>query len=148
MPMLSECFDFLSLDCDFLFSLSGRVCLLVVACAVVKSFSRVLVFVPSPSFLTIDSVCIVVDDLRFIEGIVRGAAAHGVGKRVHQDIAPTEARETLKELLSDLVRRSWNATRFMEYGKRADRQRDLRTLCVDEKLVVFDPKAGPTVDFS
>ena len=65
-----------------------------------------------------------------------------------QDIAPTEARETLKELLSDLVRRSWNATRFMEYGRRADRQRDLRTLWVDEKLEVFDPKAGPTVDFS
>ena len=67
-----------------MFSLSGRVCLLAVACAVVNSFWRVLVFVPSPFFLMIDSVCIVLDDLRFIEGIVRGAAAHGVGKKVRR----------------------------------------------------------------
>ena len=49
-----------------------------------------------------------------------------------QDIAPTEAGETLKELLYDLIRKSWNATRFMEDGRRIDRQHDLRTLWADE----------------
>ena len=66
----------------------------------------------------------------------------------NQEIAPTEASVTLKELISDLIRKSWNATRFMEGSKRIDRQHDLRTLWADEKLVVFDPKTGPNVDFS
>ena len=36
----------------------------------------------------------------------------------NQDIATNETREVLKDLLSDLVRRSWNATRFIEGGRR------------------------------
>jgi hypothetical protein len=67
---------------------------------------------------------------------------------ISQDITPSETRETLKGLLSDLVRKSWNATRFMEGKRRLDRQHDLRNLWADKKLVDFDLKAGPTIDFS
>ena len=66
----------------------------------------------------------------------------------NQDITPTETGEALKELLSDLVRKSWNATRFMEGGRRLDRQHDLCTLWADKQLVDFDLKTGPTVNFS
>jgi len=36
----------------------------------------------------------------------------------NQDVTPNETRETLKELIQDLIRKSWNATRFMEEGRR------------------------------
>ena len=32
----------------------------------------------------------------------------------NQDVAVNETREVLKDLLSDLVRKSWNVTRFIE----------------------------------
>ncbi len=66
----------------------------------------------------------------------------------NQDVAPNETREVMKELISDLVRKSWNATRFMEGGRRLNRQRELRSLWADKRLVDFDQKSGPTVDFS
>ena len=66
----------------------------------------------------------------------------------NQDIAPTETGEDLKELLCDLVRKSWNATRFMEGGTRLDRQHDLRTLWADKQLVDFDIKTGSTANFT
>ena len=66
----------------------------------------------------------------------------------NQDIATNETRETLKELITDLIRKSWNATRFMEGARRKNRQHDLRNLWADKQLVDFDLKTGPTVDFS
>ena len=55
-------------------------------------------------------------------------------------MAPNKTGEALKELLSDLVRKSWNATRFMEGSRKLDRQHDLRTLWADKHLVDFDLK--------
>ena len=66
----------------------------------------------------------------------------------NQDIAPTETGEALKELLSDLVRKSWNATRFMEGGRRLDHLHDLCILSADKQLVDFDIKSGPTPNFT
>ena len=34
-----------------------------------------------------------------------------------QDVAPNEASNTLKELIRDLMRKCWNATRFIEGGR-------------------------------
>jgi|SRR5258706_1057276 len=39
----------------------------------------------------------------------------------NQDVASNETVEVLKDVISDLVRKSWNATRFMEGGRRLDR---------------------------
>lgn len=65
----------------------------------------------------------------------------------NQDVAPSETGEILKQLISDLVRKSWNVTRFMEGGRGLDRQRELRTLRTDKRLVELDLET-PTVDFS
>ena len=65
-----------------------------------------------------------------------------------QEVAAVEARETLKALISDLVRKSWNATRFMEGGRRLVRHRELRTLWADKRFADFDLKTGSTVDFT
>jgi hypothetical protein len=66
----------------------------------------------------------------------------------NQDVAASDTRELLKELIQDLVRKSWNATRFMEDGKRKTRQRALRALWADKRFADFDAKTGPTVDFT
>ena len=66
----------------------------------------------------------------------------------NQDVAANETREVLKDLLSDLVRKSWNATRFIEGGRRLNRQRRLRSLWADKQFADFDHNTGPTVDFS
>jgi len=52
----------------------------------------------------------------------------------NQEVTTIEARETLKNLITDLVRKSWNATRFMEDGRRLDRQCELWTLWADKQL--------------
>ncbi len=64
------------------------------------------------------------------------------------DIAPNEMTQVLKDLISDLVRRNWNKTHFMEEGRWANRQRELQQLWADSCLTKFDPKTGPTVNFS
>ena len=63
-----------------------------------------------------------------------------------QDVAPNEASTTLRELIRDLMRKGWNATRFIKDGRRTIRRRAVRSLWADGHLVVFDPKTGPTVD--
>ena len=65
-----------------------------------------------------------------------------------QDVSPNETKESLKEIITDLVRKSWNATRFMESGARKNRQRKLRALWADKHFADFDHTEGPTVDFS
>jgi len=65
-----------------------------------------------------------------------------------QDVAPSETREVLKELIRDLIRKSWNATRFMEGGRRLTRQRAFKTLWADGRFADFNPKTGPSVDFT
>jgi len=67
---------------------------------------------------------------------------------LNQDVAPNETRETLKDLIQDLIRKSWNATRFMEEGSRKIRQRELRKIWADKKFASFDAKTGPTIDLS
>src|SRR5882757_8688665 len=66
----------------------------------------------------------------------------------NQEITTIEARETLKNLIADLVRKSWNATKFMEEGRRLERQRELRALWADKRLTDLGLKTGPTVDFT
>ena len=55
------------------------------------------------------------------------------------------AREALKELIQDLIRKCWNATRFMESSRRV---REIRKIWADKKFANFDPKTGPTIDLS
>jgi len=45
-----------------------------------------------------------------------------------QDVVPNETKETLKDMISNLVRNSWIATRSMEPTKRQVSQRKLRSL--------------------
>jgi len=62
-----------------------------------------------------------------------------------QDVAPSETREALKELIRDLIRKIRNATHFME-GGRLIRQRAIKTLWADGRFVNFNHKTGPSVD--
>ena len=64
-----------------------------------------------------------------------------------QDVTTNETTQLLKNLISDLMRRSWNETRFMEEDRRRIRQRKIRQLWADDRLTKFDPKTGPTVNF-
>jgi len=66
----------------------------------------------------------------------------------NQDVTPNETTQILKGLLTDLVTKSWNATRFMEEGKRRRKQKKLRRLWAEEKLTKFDPLAGPQINFT
>ena len=66
----------------------------------------------------------------------------------NQDIAPIETGKYLKEFISDLIRKSWNVTHFMEDKRKRNHQCDLCTLWADKKFVDFDLKKGPTTDFS
>jgi len=45
-----------------------------------------------------------------------------------QEVTAIETDETLKDLIFELVRRSWNATRFLGGRRRSMRQRELRSL--------------------
>ena len=65
-----------------------------------------------------------------------------------QDITPKETRETLIELIKDLIRRRWNTTRLLEAGERITRQREIRKIWADKKFADFGPKSGPTFDLS
>ena len=50
-------------------------------------------------------------------------------QRKDQAVAASEAKEVRKGLTKDMVRKSWNATRFMEEGRtRMERQTALRAL--------------------
>ena len=46
----------------------------------------------------------------------------------NQDVSPNETMQLLKELISDLIKKSWNATRFMADGSKANRQQALQRL--------------------
>jgi len=67
---------------------------------------------------------------------------------LNQDVAPSETRETLKELIWELVRKTWNATRFMEGGGRLARQRAIKTLWADKRFADFNLKTDPSIDFT
>jgi len=58
----------------------------------------------------------------------------------NRDVAPNETREVLKGLLTDLVGKSWNATRFMEGGRRLNRQCKLCSVWADKRFAEFDLK--------
>jgi len=66
----------------------------------------------------------------------------------NQDVTPNETTQILKGLLTDLVTKSWKATRFMEEGKRRRKQKKLRKLWAEEKLTKFNPLAGPQINFT
>src|SRR5258708_23463706 len=65
-----------------------------------------------------------------------------------QDVASCEAKETLKGLIQETIRKSWNVTRLSEGSKRRITQRSLRLLCAQGNFAHFDPKKDPTIDFS
>jgi hypothetical protein len=60
-----------------------------------------------------------------------------------QDVARQEATKTLKGLQTDLVRKSWNAMRFMDGARRAIRQRYHRKLWADKRFADLDLKQVP-----
>jgi len=66
----------------------------------------------------------------------------------NQDVTPNETTQLLKGLLTDLVSKSWNATRLMEEGKKGRKQKKLRKLWAKKKLTKFDPLAGPQINFT
>jgi len=94
--------------------------------------------------LTIPMAIVTTAELRIVHE--SSMAQLDIGKN-RSDVASNEARKVLKELLRDLVRKGWNATRFMESGRRMERRRALRALWADKRFADFDPKTGPTVDF-
>jgi len=65
-----------------------------------------------------------------------------------QDVVLNETRETLKEMISNTIRNSWTATRFMEPTMRLISQRKLRSLWGDESVVDLGTGPYPIVDFS
>ena len=67
---------------------------------------------------------------------------------LNRETVPNETRDTLKELIKDLIRKSWNATRFMEGKWRLAWQHAIKTLWVDGRFTNFGPKAGPSVDLT
>ena len=67
---------------------------------------------------------------------------------LNQDIAPNETRETLKDLIQDLIRKSWNTMHFMEEGSRKIHQCKLQKIWADKKFASFNVKMGPTIDLS
>ena len=64
------------------------------------------------------------------------------------DVTPNETTQLLREMITDLIKKSWNPTRFMEAGSKATRQRNLRKMWAADRLTEFDPKEGPTVNFN
>jgi len=56
-----------------------------------------------------------------------------------QDVTPKETRETLKELIKDLIRKRWSATRLLEEGERITRQREIRKIWADKNFANFGP---------
>jgi len=65
-----------------------------------------------------------------------------------QDVTPKETRATLIELIKDLIRKRWIATRLLEEGERITRQREIWKIWADKKFADFGPKSGPTFDLS
>ena len=65
-----------------------------------------------------------------------------------KNITTNKTIQALKEAIADLVRKGWNAMRFMEEKVKANRQRDLHKLWADGKLTDFDHISGPEIDFT
>jgi len=65
-----------------------------------------------------------------------------------QNILEHETAETLKELIREQIRKSWNATRFLEGKRKETQRRAIKTLWADGKLTDFNPKTGPIIDLS
>ena len=63
-------------------------------------------------------------------------------------VAANETKQVLKEMISELVRKSWNATRFMTEEMKGSRRSDLRKLWADGSLTDFDHHKGPVIDFT
>ena len=55
-----------------------------------------------------------------------------------RNVAPIETGETLKELIWEQVRKSWNTTCFMKGDRRKNGQGALRTLWAEDRLAKFD----------
>jgi len=66
----------------------------------------------------------------------------------NQNVTPNETTQILKGLLTDLLTKSWNATRFMEEDRKLKKQKKLRKLWAEKKLSKFDPLAGPQINFT
>ena len=58
---------------------------------------------------------------------------------LNQDVTPNETRETLKELIQDLIRKA---------GTQEIRQREIRKIWADKKFASFDAKTGLTTELS
>ena len=54
----------------------------------------------------------------------------------------------MKDLISDLMRNSRIATRFMENNGKFIREHELRALWADKRFVDFGSDPCPTIDFS
>ena len=66
----------------------------------------------------------------------------------NRDVTPNKTTGTLRELIRELIRKSWNSIRFMEGGIRLRRQRAIKVLWAEGRLTNFDPKTGSLVDLT
>ena len=65
-----------------------------------------------------------------------------------QEVTASETNCILKDLISDLVRKDWIATRFMVDRRKSIRRRILRSLWAGKGFADFDLKTGPRVNFT
>ena len=65
-----------------------------------------------------------------------------------QDVASCEAKETLKGLIQEMIRTSWNAMHLLEGSKRRITQHTLQLLWAQGNLAHFHPMKDPTTDFT
>ena len=65
-----------------------------------------------------------------------------------QEVTASETNGILKDLISDMVRKDWNVTRFMEDRRKSIRRRELRSLWAGKGFANFDLKTGPRDNFT
>jgi len=65
-----------------------------------------------------------------------------------QTTPPTETAETFKDLIQDQIRKSWNATRFLEGKRKESQRRVIKALWAEGKLTDFNHKSGPIINLT
>ena len=65
-----------------------------------------------------------------------------------QVVTPNETREALKEMIRDIIRKSWNSTLLIKGRERLTRRRAIKALWAEVRFADFDPKTGPTIDLT
>jgi len=65
-----------------------------------------------------------------------------------QEAVPSDTRDTLKELIKDLIRNSRNSTRFMEGKRKLTCQNAIKTVWAHGRFTDFGLKTGPSINLT